>query len=199
MAYAAWYNEAKENYTSYALEQIYPDEYRTKDDYFAAIEQKRADNPDFKAIFGIPPESTDPQYDEKIKRLFYEVDPENKFGGLDFKYHVFIFYMPYGYSPRVDGQPQKLYTTLNRILRDAGLDQRALSKAYSDFLAEYRDRVVEVYRSAPPSVEHMQHVMEAIDDVMNGPDKELNRREIFIEGIKLMLRFDGYDPSDFGL
>ena len=48
--------------------------------------------------------------------MFYEIDPENRFGGLKFKHNVFRFHMPYGYVLEGDsigpGQPQKLYTTL---------------------------------------------------------------------------------------
>lgn len=190
--YLAVYDEAKSIFPHYATSRLYVDEYPSKDAYFEAINQFRADHQDLEDVFGEPAESDDPVYEEMIRQLFYMID-----GDAKMRYNVFEFYMPYGYGPKEEGQPRKLYMALNRIMRAQGIDAYDCLTTYAGFLPDSRDRVVEVYSNALPTKEHITQVFQAIEDEMSGPDGKLNDKRVFLEGVKLMLRLDGKDPSWF--
>lgn len=189
----AWYEEASEMFPHYAVRQIYADEYPCKEDYFAAIQAWRDSHPAQEAMFGIPPELGDLEYDRKIRELFDAIAGDDKT-----KYNVFRFCTPFSDPPKRIGQPEKLYTALNRILRPKGIDVEDYYESRDvprGFFWEDRNKIVDMYYSGEVTPELISQIKRYIDTC----DKEFNKKELLVEGVRLLLRFDGYDPATFDM
>ena len=199
----SWYNEARTIFPHYSLDHVYVEDYPTKEDYFAGIQQFRYDHSDLEEPFGFPSESDDPGYDAEIRRLFYTIDPAGKLGGIDMKYVIFRYVKPYEYHGKDWENIRKFYTALNRIVREEGLDPNECLKKDGLFSYFVRDDVVNGYKSGHTSVKNIEPLKKIIEERRPvgkriKPEDQLEY-EIHMEALRLMLRIDGYDPAMFGL
>lgn len=201
--YMSWFEEARGLFPHYAMDHIYVEDYPTKEDYFAGIQKYREEYSDLEEPFGFPSESDDPGYDTEIRRLFYTIDPAGKLGGVEMKYVVFRYVKPYEYHGDDWENTQKLYTALNRIVREEGLDPNECLKKDGLFSYFVRDDVVDGYKSGHIGAKKIEELKRIIEERKPAgkkikPEDQLEY-EIHMEALRLLLRIDGYDPTMFGL
>lgn len=199
--YMSWYREAMEKFPHYAVRNIYIEQYPGRQSYFNAIEAyRRKDYPDLEPIFGVSPPSDDPEYDAKVRRLFYAIDADGSYGlTLEDRYNVMRFLQFYRYHGNNWQETMKFYTALNRILAAEGVDQNDYLEGPCE-VAPLHGQIMNIWRTREtrlPFPEKLEKIRELITRETEWMDKGVRyrRRVLYAMAIQTLLRRDGLDPE----
>lgn len=197
--YMAIYKEAMDRYPHYAVRQFCVEQYPSKLEYFAAIEEYRTgEGADLEPIFGVSPPSDDPDYDAEVRRLFYAIDADGAYGlDLEDRYHVMQFLRYFRYHGAGWPKIVRYYAALNRILTEAGADQYDFWEN-SNEIGFVHGKVMTAWLARDKTTEEkLANIREIVDqetDWMENP-RRYRIRVLAGMAVQTLLRKENLDPT----